>query len=163
VNVDDDGDEGEVEARERDVERGVGKREETEDHRRCGGGFVGVLLLLLDVEEGGGGVGCMTGWITRSRNLTNGNREATAAAVLGGELGNGKWIIAFAFGGGRIPNSLFPPSPPSLSLSPSPPPSPPAPPLPNPNPFRPAQSASSICKCSSAALKCAVEGNGAIS
>jgi hypothetical protein len=103
-----------------------------------------LLLLLALTAEAEGGTGCKT----LSKNLTKGNSEATAAAVDGGELGNGRWMIVFAFGGGRTGNSL------SSPLSPAPAPV---------SPFRSAQSASSICRCSSAALKCAVEGNGATS
>jgi hypothetical protein len=123
--------------------------EDTEDHLRgCG---LLPLLLLLGGGVGGGGAGSI-GCKTLSKNLTKGNNEATAPAVDGGELGNGKCTIAFAFGGGRIGNS-FPPLPSASTLSG----------CPGPCPFRSAQSASSICKCSSAARRWAVEGNGAIS
>jgi hypothetical protein len=67
-----------------------------------------VLLLPLVVGLDGG-----TGCKTRSKNFKNGNNEATAAAVDGGELGNGRWMIAFAFGGGRTGNSRSPSPAPS--------------------------------------------------
>ena len=127
--------------------------DETEDHLR---GVVLPAAPAAEADGGGGAGGGASGCKAFSKNLINGNKELTANAVDVGELGHGKCIIAFALGGGRIGHSL--PSPP-----PSPPSSSPSFLSPPPNPFLSAQSASSICKCSSAALKCAVEANGAIS
>jgi hypothetical protein len=70
-----------------------------------------LALLLLGATPtagSGGGTSCKS----LSKNFTKGNSDATAAAVDGGELGNGRWMIAFAFGGGRTGNSTSPPASP---------------------------------------------------
>lgn len=59
-----------------------------------GGGF--------DVKTGGGGggggviIGTGNGWIHFSKNLTIGMSETIVAWVFAGELGNGRWMTAFA-------------------------------------------------------------------
>lgn len=108
-------DDGEVEERERgfwydDDAGNEGTREDTDDHLR------GCEFALEEPADGGSGDAMgWTGCTTLSKNLTNGNNEATAAAVDGGELGNGKWMIAFALGGGRTGNSFSPSPSPSSS------------------------------------------------
>ena len=64
-----------------------------------------------DADGGGGrinGVGVGT-CSTRSRNVTTGTNAFMTRLQGNGELGNGRWITAFAFGGGRIGISHPPP------------------------------------------------------
>ena len=76
------------------------------------GGVFGLVGICTGGVAGlGGGGGGGTGFNHFSKNLTTGMRADIVACEFEGELGKGKWITAFAWGGGRGGGS--PPSPPS--------------------------------------------------
>jgi hypothetical protein len=128
-----------------------GMKEETEDQRRVDEEATAFGAALELAGGGGGGtVGAggtrMTGFSHFSKNLMTGSSADMFGWLFAGELGNGRWMTALAFGGGRG-GMVY--SSPLCSLC---------------SRFfkhRSAHMTSNIPKCSSAARRCAAVGNGA--
>lgn len=128
--------------------------EATADHRLGGGGFaadVGVGCAFNDDDDDDEadkpGVGddttFSTGLTHFSKNRITGISAAIVVWVLIGKLGKGKWMTAFALGGGRGGSATGP-----AAADPAP-------------AHRSAHHKSNTLKCSSAFLNCAALGNGA--